>query len=147
MRLKKIVEAADAVAVIHDRDVVASAGYGGNGTPDQLFVALEKRFLETGAPRGLTLVFSTGQGDMKDRGLNRLAHEGLVRRVVGGYFGLSPGIEKLIVGHQARKVDQLQPVLAADLLRPFAEVGRVRLRVIPRRVRQQHRHDRRLPVA
>src|SRR6266566_1020523 len=97
MRLKKIVEAADAVAVIHDRDVVASAGYGGNGTPDQLFVALEKRFLETGAPRGLTLVFSTGQGDMKDRGLNRLAHEGLVRRVVGGYFGLSPGIEKLIV--------------------------------------------------
>ena len=97
MRLKKIVEAADAVAVIHDRDVVASAGYGGNGTPDQLFVALEKRFLETGAPRDLTLVFSTGQGDMKDRGLNRLAHEGLVRRVVGGYFGLSPGIEKLIV--------------------------------------------------
>ena len=97
MRLKKIVEAADAVAVIHDRDVVASAGYGGNGTPDQLFVALEKRFLETGAPRELTLVFSTGQGDMKDRGLNRLAHEGLVRRVVGGYFGLSPGIEKLIV--------------------------------------------------
>ena len=63
MRLKKIVEAADAVAVIHDRDVVASAGYGGNGTPDQLFVALEKRFLETGAPRELTLVFSTGQGD------------------------------------------------------------------------------------
>src|SRR5438874_3365838 len=100
MRLKKIVEAADAVAVIHDRDVVASAGYGGNGTPDQLFVALEKRFLETGAPHGLTLVFSTGQGDMKDRGLNRLAHEGLVRRVVGGYFGLSPGIEKLIVDNR-----------------------------------------------
>jgi propionate CoA-transferase len=97
MRLKKIVEAADAVAMIHDRDVVASAGYGGNGTPDQLFVALEKRFLETGAPRDLTLVFSTGQGDMKDSGLNRLAHEGLVRRVVGGYFGLSPGLEKLIV--------------------------------------------------
>ena len=50
MRLKKIVDAADAVAVIRDRDVVASAGYGGNGTPDQLFVALEKRFLETGVP-------------------------------------------------------------------------------------------------
>ena len=43
MRLKKIIEAGDAVAVIHDGDVVASAGYGGNGTPDQLFVALEKR--------------------------------------------------------------------------------------------------------
>src|SRR2546430_15611942 len=96
MRLKKVVEAADAVAALHNGDTVASAGYGGNGTPDQLYVSLEQRYLESGAPRELTLVFSTGQGDMKDRGLNRLAHEGLVRRVVGGYFGLSPGIEKLI---------------------------------------------------
>lgn len=51
---EKIVEAEDAIAVIHDGDTVASTGYGGNGTPDQLFVALEKRFLETGAPLGLT---------------------------------------------------------------------------------------------
>ena len=28
----------------HDGDVVASVGYGGNGTPDQLFVALEKPY-------------------------------------------------------------------------------------------------------
>ena len=31
MRLKKVVEAADAVAVIHNGDVVASVGYGGMG--------------------------------------------------------------------------------------------------------------------
>jgi propionate CoA-transferase len=96
MRLKKIVEAADAVAVIHAGDTVASAGYAGSGTPDQLFISLEQRFLESAAPRDLTLVFSTGQGDMKEKGLNRLAHEGLVRRVIGGYFGLSPKIERLI---------------------------------------------------
>jgi len=100
MRLKKIVEAADAVAVIHAGDTVASAGYAGSGTPDQLFVSLEQRFLETGGPTGLTLVFSTGQGDMKDKGLNRLAHEGLLRRVIGGYFGLSPKIEQLIVDNR-----------------------------------------------
>jgi propionate CoA-transferase len=97
MRLKKIVEAADAIAVIHANDTVASAGYAGSGTPDQLFVSLEQRFLESGSPHDLTLVFSTGQGDMKDKGLNRLAHEGLVRRVIGGYFGLSPKLERLIV--------------------------------------------------
>ena len=97
MRLKKIVEAADAVAVIHAGDTVASAGYAGSGTPDQLFVSLERCFLDSGSPRDLTLVFSTGQGDMKEKGLNRLAHEGLVRRVIGGYFGLSPKIERLIV--------------------------------------------------
>ena len=100
MRLKKIVEPADAVAVVHARDTVASVGYGGNGTPDQLFHALEQRFLETGTPSELTLVFSTGQGDMKDKGLNRLGHEGLIRRVIGGYFGLSPRIERLIVDNR-----------------------------------------------
>lgn len=97
MRLKKIVEAADAIAVIHGGDTVASTGYAGSGTPDQLFVSLERRFLDSGSPRDLTLVFSTGQGDMKEKGLNRLAHEGLVARVIGGYFGLSPKLERLIV--------------------------------------------------
>jgi propionate CoA-transferase len=111
VKLKKIVEAADAVEVIHDGDVVASAGYGGNGTPDQLFVALEQRFVATGTPRGLTLVFSTGQGDMKERGLNRLAHEGLVRRVIGGYFGLTPRIEDLIVGNRIEAYNVPEGVL------------------------------------
>jgi propionate CoA-transferase len=97
MRLKKVVEPADAAAVIHSGDTVASSGYAGSGTPDQLFLSLEQRFLESASPRDLTLVFSTGQGDMQQKGLNRLAHEGLVRRVIGGYFGLSPKLEQLIV--------------------------------------------------
>jgi propionate CoA-transferase len=97
MRLKKIVEPEDAVAVIRDGDVIATSGYAGSGTPDQLLVALEKRFLETGAPRGLTLVHSTGQGDAGEKGLNRLGHERLIRRVIGGHFGLMPRVEKLIV--------------------------------------------------
>lgn len=99
MRLKKIIEVEDAVAVIHNGDVIASAGYGGNGTPDQLFVALEKRFLATGTPRDLTLVFAGGQGDMQEKGLNRLGHAGLLKRVIGGHFGLIPRIEKLAVAN------------------------------------------------
>ncbi|MGH8699689.1 MAG: acyl CoA:acetate/3-ketoacid CoA transferase [Burkholderiales bacterium] len=100
MRLKKIVEPEDAVAVIHDGDVIATSGYAGSGTPDQLLVALEKRFLETGAPRELTLVHSTGQGDALEKGLNRIGHEGLIRRIIGGHFGLMPRLEKLIVGER-----------------------------------------------
>ena len=111
MRLKKIIEAADAIAVIHAGDTVASAGYAGSGTPDQLFVSLEQRFLELGTPRDLTLVFSTGQGDMKEKGLNRLAHEGLVRRVIGGYFGLSPKLEKLIVDNRIEAYNLPEGVL------------------------------------
>jgi propionate CoA-transferase len=111
MRLRKIVEPADAVAVIHAGDTVASAGYGGNGTPDQLFLAIEQRFLESATPRDLTLVFSTGQGDMKEKGLNRLAHEGLIRRVIGGYFGLSPRIEQLIVDNRIEAYNLPEGVL------------------------------------
>ena len=111
MRLKKIIEAADAVAVIHSGDTVASSGYAGSGTPDQLFLALEQRFIESGEPRDLTLVFSTGQGDMKEKGLNRLAHEGLVKRVIGGYFGLSPKLEKLIVDNRIEAYNLPEGVL------------------------------------
>ena len=85
--LKKIIPVEDAISVLHDGDTVATSGYGGHGMPEQLLVALEKRFLETGGPTGLTLIHATGQGDAKDKGLNLLAHEGLLKRVIGGYFG------------------------------------------------------------
>ena len=49
MSLKKVIDVHDAIAIVHDEDVVATSGYGGNGTPDQLLVALERRFLDTGA--------------------------------------------------------------------------------------------------
>jgi propionate CoA-transferase len=95
MRYRKIIPVEDAVALIRDGDVVASSGYGGNGTPEALLAALERRFLETGRPRDLTLVWAGGQGDGKDRGLNRLGHEGLLKRTIGGHYGLIPRIEKL----------------------------------------------------
>jgi propionate CoA-transferase len=94
--LKKIIPVEDAVSVLQDGDVLATSGYGGHGMPEQLLVALENRFLETGRPKGLTLIHSTGQGDGKDKGLNLLAHEHLLRRVIGGYFGLAPKIGQLV---------------------------------------------------
>lgn len=97
MALRKVIPAVDAVALIQDGDVLATTGYGGNGTPDQLFVALEERFLQTGRPRDLTLVYAGGQGDGKEKGLNRLGHEGLLKRAIGGHYGLMPKIEKLAV--------------------------------------------------
>jgi propionate CoA-transferase len=97
MSLKKIIAAQDAIAIVQDEDVLATSGYGGNGTPDQLMVSLEKRFLETGSPKNLTLVFAGGQGDGKEKGLNHLGHAGLLKRVIGGHYGLIPEIEKLAV--------------------------------------------------
>jgi propionate CoA-transferase len=97
MALKKVISVEDAIAIVHDGDVLATTGYGGNGTPDYLMRTLERRFLETGAPRGLTLVWAGGQGDAKEKGLNYLGHEGLVRRAIGGHYGLIPKLEQLAV--------------------------------------------------
>jgi len=98
--LKKIIPVEDAIAIVRDGDVLATTGYGGNGTPDQLFVALEKRFLETGAPRDLTLIFAGGQGDAKDKGLNHLGHKGLLKRTVGGHYGLVPKVAALVAANE-----------------------------------------------
>jgi propionate CoA-transferase len=95
MLTNKIVSADEAVAVIRDGDAVCTSGFVGIGTPDELILALERRFLDTRQPSGLTLVFAAAPGDGGERGLNRLAHPGLLKRVVGGHWSLVPKIGRL----------------------------------------------------
>ena len=95
--VNKIVSASDAAALIKDGDTLTTSGFVGIGVPDELLAAIEARFLETGHPKGLNLVFAAGQGDGKTRGLNRLGHEGLLKGVVGGHWGLIPRVAALAV--------------------------------------------------
>jgi propionate CoA-transferase len=97
MSISKVVDAADAVTVIRSGDVIATSGYGGHGVSEGILVALEDRFLGEGLPRDLTLVYAGGQGDFGERGLNHLGHEGMLRRVVAGHYGLVPKIAKLAI--------------------------------------------------
>ncbi len=91
----KIVTADEAIALIRDGDSVSCSGFVGSGTPEELIAALERRFLETAGPSGLTLIFAAAPGDGKEAGINRLAHEGLVRRAIGGHWSLVPKLAKL----------------------------------------------------
>jgi len=96
MAIDKFVTAEAAVALIADGDTVALIG-GGGGLCEAtcLHEAIERRFLETSHPRGLTVIHSLGIGDRKSRGMNRFAHEGMVKRVIGGHWVWSPRMQQL----------------------------------------------------
>lgn len=99
-RRGKIVSAREAVELVEDGDMIATGGFVGIGFAENLAVALEERFLATGRPQGLGLVYAAGQGDGKERGLNHFGHEGLVARVIGGHWGLAPRLAELAVGNR-----------------------------------------------
>lgn len=91
----KLVSARTAIERIRPRDTLCISGFVGTGTPEELIRALESRFLHTNAPFDLTLVFAAAPGDGDARGVNRLAHTGLLKRVIGGHWALVPKLGAL----------------------------------------------------
>jgi propionate CoA-transferase len=82
-----ICTAEQAVSDIQDGQTVASVGVIGWITPDRLLRALGERFAQSATPRGLTFYFPCAAGDAMDiPGMEHVAREGLMRRLVSGSY-------------------------------------------------------------
>ena len=80
--------------LIRDGDSVVVKGFVGQGFAEELTLALEERFPQTGAPSDLTLVFTVAQRNRQGRRRHGLCHEGLLKRALGGHRALAAELEK-----------------------------------------------------
>jgi acyl CoA:acetate/3-ketoacid CoA transferase len=120
MQRDKFITADAAAALIADGATVGLVG-GGGGLMEAstVFAAVERRFLATGHPAELTLVHALGIGDRKSMGLNRFAHEGMAKRVIGGHWVWSPRMQELA---RAEKIEA-HVLPAGVLMQLYREIG------------------------
>jgi propionate CoA-transferase len=114
-----VMTARDAANLVSDGDTLLTDGFVGSCFAEELAIGLEQRFVETGSPGNLTLVFCAGQGDSSARGLNHLGHEGLLGKVIGGHWNLVPKLQQLANENRVEAYNLPQGVLC-HMLRDIA---------------------------
>lgn len=92
----KFISADEAAAMIEDNSDICVNGFVQCSMPQELFKAVENRFLERGHPRNLKLMYSASVGCGEERGINHFAHEGLIRETFGAHYGVIRKLSPLI---------------------------------------------------
>lgn len=126
----KVVKLEDAVAAINDGDTICVSGFVGIGTPECLLRGVQDRFLQEAMPKDISLLFAAAPGDGQDRGLNRLAIPGLVKRAIGGHWSLVPKLGALAMCNEIEAynlplgcISQLYRDIAAGKPGMYSKVG------------------------
>lgn len=125
--MDKLMSAEEAAKLIKNGSTVNIGGSGGGfQTADKVFEAIEKRFLETGEPKDLTLVHVTGvggknflYGEGRETGIGYFAHKGMVKRVVGGHWRWSRVMGKMAIDEEIEAYNLPQGVMTL-LMREIA---------------------------
>ena len=95
LRHWKTVSAADATRLIRPGTTL-----GVGWLSDGMGLAMAEAFTTYAQPNGLTVLYGAMHGEGRSHGLNLLAQEGLVRRVVGGQWHPVPGLQALATANR-----------------------------------------------
>lgn len=94
--MNKFIKASEVPNLIDDGATLLLDGFVTIGVPEEIYYEVEKSFLEKGKPRDLSLMFAAGFGNAKyGTGLNRFGHKGMVKKAIGGHWGLAPKLGEL----------------------------------------------------
>lgn len=108
----EFISAKEVAKKIKNNSVVATGGFVGIGVAEEILTEIENYYLENKRPTNLTLIYAAGQGDGKDKGLNHLAHEGMVSKVIGGHWGLAPKLGTLALENKIQGYNLPQGVIS-----------------------------------
>lgn len=100
MKKVKVLTPDEAVRLVKDGDVLTTSGFVGCANAEALGKAMEKRFLETGCPKNLTLIYASSQGNRDGRGGDHYAHKGLLKRVIAGHYNTAPKLAELAIANE-----------------------------------------------
>jgi propionate CoA-transferase len=92
----KFLSADEAAELVPSNATLLIDGSGGGvNEPGTVLAAIERRFLNTAAPSGLTVLHISGMGSGNGDGIDYLAHENLTTRVIGGHWAWSRRMQEL----------------------------------------------------
>lgn len=111
MKKVRVLTAEEAAMLVKDGDTVSTGGFVSCACPEALSKALEKRFLQTGHPRDLTLLFAAGQGHRDGSGGDHYGHEGMVKRVIGGHWDRAEKLGDLALANKIEAYNLPQGVI------------------------------------
>ena len=113
--MAKIISMEEAAKLFFDGCCVVGVSFGTEGWPEEIGLAVEKRFLETGHPANMINVHAAGF-----RAGNCWAHEGLLALDISSHESTTPKIAKLI---EEDKLPGWYMPLGA-MLQMYTEIGR-----------------------
>ena len=97
----RIIDAAEAAKLIDDNAVIGLNSFAAMANPEKLHDAITQRFRETGHPKNLTIISSSGFGLLDpDRGAEQYIREGAVGKIIASHYGTMPIVRKLVLQDQ-----------------------------------------------